>query len=306
MNFWSHGHHRLPWTASELGSFVRGFVLVNIIFFGVYSVQNIYHTADYVHPPEPAYIPDPAPNKKPDTALEEYLFIFTRRNIFGHGELTTLQGDNTLPLRLVGTVRSREDHIAGNCMVILEDLRTSEQGVFDTGDMVFKIGHVDNIGLDYVDIVTGLSRYRLFLEKEVTAQQKKVQDIEIEIASNLDKQDSEVTGITEVSFRNYEIKKSVVQEIMGNLPEHLQTGHSKLHSDGILIYGLPRSSIFRQIGIVNSDIITHINGKPVTSVLGAKEMYDTFVAGGINSVGSVQVIVKRAGLSIPLNYTIVD
>ena len=303
MSSWLLGCPRLSWRPRDISRFIRGFCIANIFLFALYIFQSFYAAATY-DVPKISILTSETEIVENETTLEEYLFVLSRNNIFGDSA-SRLQKYNTLPLRLVGNICL--NHLIEKkvkCVSIIEDLRSDEQDVFDESETVFKVGQLDVIGYDYVDIVSGLVRYRIYLDSERTEQQKKIQDIEKEVPEA--KKKSEDIGITETSFRNYNIKKNLVKEVMGNLNHHLQGGYSKTHEDGILIYGLTRDSIFRKIGLANSDIITHINGKALTSFSGAKELYDAFISGGITSIGSVEIIIKRAGLDIPLNYTMVD
>jgi len=293
-------------TEAKISHFIRGFCIANIICFSYYTALILTSPSKI---PEVVFEPvtEDVEKSEQKLTLGEYEFIITRRNIFSSSDLPTeISKDNTLPIRLVGTSCLYRAGIKSSCFAIIEDRRTEMQDLFELNTYPFNIGKLIEIASEYIDIVNNHNRYRLYIDDELSQDQNNLQEIEKTIETNKTTGKKRFDGITEVSFRNYEIKRELVEEVLGDLDRHLSTGYSKKTDDGILIYGLSRFSIFKELGITNYDVVTKINGKPLNSITGAKEVFDTFIAEGVENLEVLEITVKRAGLEVPLKYSVVE
>ncbi|MGE3974510.1 MAG: PDZ domain-containing protein [Bdellovibrionales bacterium] len=113
---------------------------------------------------------------------------------------------------------------------------------------------------------------------------------------------------TEIDQRgnNFVIKKSLIDKLITNLPEHLQQaravpytppGSSK--ATGFIILDIQPGSIFEQIGLNKNDILTEVNGQKVDSPARALELYNE-----LKTAGSISIGVERNGRFENLNYSI--
>jgi hypothetical protein len=296
----------VSWNEGQISKFIRGLCLSLIVVFSYKTGVEIKDSLDFKRSlPKTAKIGVKSSKEKRKISLAEYQFIINRSNIFGLSSPIEARV-NTLPLRLAMSSRGRD--IFGNelNMAIIEDKRNGKQELFEENDLVFDIGELISIHHGYVYIVHNSVKYKLSVEDEVSPQQEEVKNIEEEIQESLKSTDNKYPGIKEISFRNYEIEKEMIEKALSDLDNHLRGGYSKPHKEGIIIYGLRRDSIFKEMGLSDFDIITKVNGRPVNSFIGAAELFTEFTSKDLSELGTVVVTVKRAGLEIPIHYNIVD
>ena len=300
-NIKSHGYHPANWNSRKISAFIRGFCLINIILFS-YRIGEIafnYSNSDSLPTVGINYNATPERLER-KTTLAEYQFTILHRNIFGSStDLIDINEVNTLPLRLVGVHYNLKD--AKKRFTILEDKRTGKQDVFEVNDLAFKVAEVVEIGVHHVDVVNNNVKYRLYLSGKASDVEKKIEKIEKELIVDITHKKRR-EGIRETSFRNYEIDRKLAEEVLGDLQYHLNTGRSKIHEEGILVYGFGPDSIFKEIGIDDSDIITKVNGMPLTDFVGVTELFTAFTVDGLDKLDMVVITVKRAGQEIPIHY----
>lgn len=241
--------------------------------------------------------------KKRKTTLSEFEFSIIRRNLFGATHPEPTAKDNSLPLRLIATCWG--DHcknINGEKMslAVIEDTRSNIQDLFSKDEDVFSVAKLTAVYETHIEVTHNGFKYVIYLgdyiPREINGKNERI----IEESPRHKKTDPR---IKEVSFRNYEVGRSLVEEVIGNLTKHLSSGYSRIHDGGILIYGLSRNSIFRDLGIIDSDTVTSVNGVTLTSFLEAASLFQKLKN---SSENSFTITIVRAGITIPLRYTIVD
>jgi len=298
-----HGFLSERWNKKNISSFIRGFCLINILLFSYRIGSVISDYRNFSVPSPHTIINEKSEKVKRILTLSEYQFIILNRNIFSNRKIpTAVHKINTLPLRLVGIHYNSKDK--KRRFAILEDRRNGQQDVFEINDVAFEMAEIVSIEIYYIDVVNNNIRYRLRLDEGLSEVTEELEKIEKELVASPYKKNKR-KGITETSFRNYEIDRVLVKEVLDDLKSHLSTGNSKLHEDGILVYGFRQNSIFREIGLADSDIITSVNGKPITSFLGATELFAEFMTEDLDELDLVVITVKRAGQEIPLHYRLV-
>ncbi len=133
--------------------------------------------------------------------------------------------------------------------------------------------------------------------------------IEIKEDSNIvfeTRKKGSTSGEIDQKGNNFSIKKSLIDKLISNLPEHLQQaravpytppGGSKI--EGFIILDIQPGSIFEQIGLTKNDILKGVNGQKVDSPARALELYND-----LKTAGSISLEIERGGRFETLNYTI--
>jgi general secretion pathway protein C len=88
-----------------------------------------------------------------------------------------------------------------------------------------------------------------------------------------------------------------ITELMGqiNIQPHSENGQS----DGMILSNIKPNSIFRRMGLRNGDILTAIDGRPITTVDQALKLYED-----LKSSDSANVEIKRRGRPTAIEYSI--
>lgn len=76
---------------------------------------------------------------------------------------------------------------------------------------------------------------------------------------------------------------------------HMENGQT----DGLNLNRIQPNSIFRRMGLRNGDVLTGVNGQPITTVEDAMQMYTN-----LRTSGDVQLQLKRRGQERTINYNI--
>ena len=88
-----------------------------------------------------------------------------------------------------------------------------------------------------------------------------------------------------------------LNELMGqiNIQPHEEDGQA----DGMILSNIKPNSIFRRMGLRNGDILTAIDGRPITTVDGALKLYED-----LKSSDAANVEIKRKGRPTTIEYSI--
>jgi general secretion pathway protein C len=95
------------------------------------------------------------------------------------------------------------------------------------------------------------------------------------------------------------LRRSQIENAMGNLNTLMKQILVTPHRDGIRIRRIKPRSIFRKMGLRNGDIITGIDGKPIESVDSALRIYEE-----LQSSSRVSLQLKRRGRERTIDYYI--
>lgn len=98
------------------------------------------------------------------------------------------------------------------------------------------------------------------------------------------------------------IKRSLINDSMKDINNLMKQARVRPHftagkADGILLYGIKQSSMFKEMGIQNGDIIMGVDGTDIRSVEDAIGLYDT-----LKNSSEVKMQIKRRGKTKELLY----
>ncbi|RMH51980.1 MAG: PDZ domain-containing protein [Zetaproteobacteria bacterium] len=104
--------------------------------------------------------------------------------------------------------------------------------------------------------------------------------------------------------RNMGLSRQVVNDAMANFSRLLSQARILPHftngkADGFLVTDIAAGSLYQRLGLQNGDILTGVNGKPVTSMEQAMNMYRQ-----LQTASSVDVTVRRGGSDYVFHYEI--
>ena len=111
-------------------------------------------------------------------------------------------------------------------------------------------------------------------------------------------------GITKIDDTHYQIERSAVENALANLDRlsrdarvvpNFQDGKS----NGFKIFSIKRNSAARNLGLKNNDVLTGVNGTPLTSPDKALELYTQ-----LQSEGHIELDIQRKGEPVTMEYDI--
>jgi len=111
-------------------------------------------------------------------------------------------------------------------------------------------------------------------------------------------------GITKISDTQYQIERSAVENALANLDRlsrdarvvpNFQDGKS----NGFKIFSIKRNSAARNLGLKNNDVLTGVNGSPLTSPDKALELYTQ-----LQNEGHIDLEILRKGEPMTMEYDI--
>jgi len=104
--------------------------------------------------------------------------------------------------------------------------------------------------------------------------------------------------------QNIALKRSQIEGAVQNPSQLLQEIRIRPHFekgklDGLTITAIKPNSIFRKMGLVNGDILTHVDGEKIESMDDALRFYES-----VKSASAVKLDIKRRGRVQTINYNI--
>lgn len=279
--------------------FICGFIC-GVCLVGTYDQ---YVRVATLNPNIEIEVVEDTPLRKENKRSFSYYNIIAQRDIFNstHKEPKVSFVGNIgkeLNLRLVGT--------AGPKYAIFENRLNNKQDVFELGEKVFSRAELLEVGKDYADLVFDGHVYRLYIEEFLNSSgvvYKTFNKVDQGYENYFPKTYRE--GLVETSFRSYQVKKSLIRQVLDEHEKHTSTAASRFVENGIVVYGQDVDSIFREIGLEDSDVITEINGKTVTGLSGAITLYHELVL-DFEHLDRVTMEIRRAGAPIKFTYYLED
>ena len=106
------------------------------------------------------------------------------------------------------------------------------------------------------------------------------------------------------STRNINVKRSKIEKASQDIGElmmqvHIQPYFEKGKPGGLRVSRIKPRSIFRELGLINGDVVTGINGVPIKTVDNALKLYDS-----LKSSNNVKLDIKRRGNAQAIIYSI--
>ena len=111
--------------------------------------------------------------------------------------------------------------------------------------------------------------------------------------------------VNKVSENEFRIPRATLDAQLTNLPEILRQAKALPAMDssgniyGFRITAIEPGSVYTELGITNGDVITGVQGNPVTSAQQAMEMYQT-----LRSSSEIEIQVERDGRRQTLKYNV--
>ncbi|MBI5018628.1 MAG: PDZ domain-containing protein [Deltaproteobacteria bacterium] len=162
-----------------------------------------------------------------------------------------------LGLRLVGTVLVNRQ---GKSVVVLEDRRSGEQGVYHEGD---RCGDTLIRSIRSGSVVVDAGRGDEVLALEGAAE----------------------TGDPGPEPASPVVDRKEVAPELPTAPQSAEQIRTRLdHRDGklrgLIVYNIAPESAFAKMGLLDGDVILAVNGRPVTTTAEILDLYDTLQRGG--------------------------
>ncbi len=105
-----------------------------------------------------------------------------------------------------------------------------------------------------------------------------------------------------ISSQRIPLKRSEVENATKNINQLLSAVQIRPHFEkgkpnGLTLFRIKPNSIFRKMGLMNGDILTAVNGKPIVSVDNALNLYEM-----LRSSDDVKIEIKRRGRIRTIEY----
>ncbi|MBF0573316.1 MAG: PDZ domain-containing protein [Desulfamplus sp.] len=204
-------------------------------------------------------------------------------------ELESLE-KTELKLKLWGTATGGED---SENYAVIENDKDKKQELYKIGDKI-----EDAVIKKILRFSVVLSRNGKDEKLEITEEEtsKKNSDSISNNSSNKANSSENDESI------NISIKRSFIDESMKDINGLMSQVRAKPHftggnPDGILLYGIKQSSMFKEMGIQNGDIIMGVDGKEITSVDDAISLYDR-----LKNSSDLKMQIRRRGQVKELLY----
>lgn len=256
--------------------------------------------------PDPPVVPPARVQQKNDRrkSIEEYAAI-TSRNIFNSQGLIPDDGllgqgparKSNLPLQLIGTV-------------VLKDELKSIAAIEDkTQNMVFPVRVEDSI--DGRIRITKIEHLRVYFINEQSGHLEYIEIVE-DVAGLPELRTSVAPkqnaggdeGITTRGENQFDIERATVDKALGNINEILTQARAIPNFEngipnGYKLIQIVPGSIYEKLGLKNGDVVTRINGDPITDPAKAIQMF-----GELKSMTHLELSVKRGGRTQNYSYDI--
>jgi general secretion pathway protein C len=189
----------------------------------------------------------------------------------------------SLGLKLVGTVVADDPMIS---RAIIDNRKTREQEAYREGDNAGKV-RIKKILRNKVVITTAKGDELLTIEPEEfgkgrqtlrAQQQAAAQPPAAQKPSAARRQPATVRGRSRVSRQDVEEALANPEEVMGelNISQHMQNEQPS----GFRVTGFKSNSILARLGLRNGDVVTDVDGEPVSGPEQAEELFERLVEGG--------------------------
>lgn len=226
---------------------------------------------------------EPQVSKAP---LDKYSII-TRRNIFGVMKKTSNASpppENKTPpteLRLVGTHFSE----SGEKIAIIENVKKSEQDIFEENDDVFEEG------TKLIEV--GETNVKINQNGQV-----KVLELEEGSSASSDKSSDDSSGDA------FTVSETELNTALSNLPELLSQARAVPYfrngeSIGMRLFAIRKGSLYEKLGLKNGDIVKAVNDNNIGDPTQALKLFEQ-----LKNERKIRVVMERAGEEKTISYAI--
>jgi general secretion pathway protein C len=265
---------------------------------GVYAFFS-YHLDTL---PPPATV-DRTPESTEDVSAPPFsdYRVIAERNLFntsanGEKPKTDILVDSLeqtqLKLKLWGTVPGDEK----NAYAVIEDEKDRRQKLYKIGDSI-QNATVKMILWDKVVLS--------LLGKDEILEMENINEKSVSTTSAISQRArASITPPVTRARRRISLNRAQVDGAMNNLNElmgqiNIQPHSENGQSDGMILNNIKPNSIFRRMGLRNGDILTAVDGRPITTVDQALKLYED-----LKSSDATNIEIKRKGRPTTIEYNI--
>jgi general secretion pathway protein C len=193
-----------------------------------------------------------------------------------------------LKLKLFGTVTGSKSE----SYAVIQDLKSRKQSLYSVGDAV------------RTAVVKRILRNKIILDVNGENQ---ILEIEKRRGATVERHPfnrSVASRSNGPGTRKIVVSRTLVDQAMGNMNHLMRQARVRPHftdgkPGGLTLTRIQRNSIFRRLGLRNGDIITGVDGKPISSVDDALAFYNS-----LKSAAEVSLQIKRRGRLSNMEYSI--
>ena len=269
------------------------------IYLGVKGAYAFFsYRIDTAPPPVTAARPNAATQDTSLPPFSEYRAI-AERNLFdtganGEKPKTDIVVDSLeqtrLKLKLWGCVPGDGD----NSYAVIEDEKERKHKLYKVGDTI-QNATVKMILWDKVVIS--------LLGKDEILEMEKINERAAPAAMAVSQRPPAATPVTSAR-RRISLSRTQVDDAMNNLTDlmgqiNIQPHTEDGQADGMILNNIKPNSIFRRMGLRNGDILTAIDGNPITTVDQALKLYED-----LKTSDTANVEIKRKGRPTTIEYSI--
>jgi general secretion pathway protein C len=255
----------------------------------------------------------PIKSKRPDAILRRNIFCSTCPPIRLEGDPDPALAEESanpesqptgLPLKLVAVMFSPEPRRQRWNLAVVRDKDRGNIGAFSVGakidgatlvSILDRRIYLDHAGAsEYVDLLAAAKPSPPAAMPPIKAPRPPVDPFAAELER----------GIKKLGDRRYEIQRSTLEAVMGNLA--LLTRSARIVPDvrggkpyGFRLFAVRPDGPFAKIGLQNNDVVVSINGLEMNSPEKALEVY-----GKLKSASHVSLGLERGGKKAEQDYTI--
>lgn len=197
-----------------------------------------------------------------------------------------------LDITLWGTVKGWDTEN----YAVIEDGKTRDQGLYKQGDTIEGTDAVIKKVLRMSVVLTRNGKDQILMMAD---EMKAVQGQASSLSAHSDQSTIDKSSKDAVEIR---LERSEIDEAMGDINGLMKQARIRPHftggkADGLLIYGVKQSSIFKTMGIRNGDILVGVDGREIHSVEDAISLYDK-----LKNASEAKIEIKRRGKTKELIY----
>ncbi len=265
-----------------------------------YMVAHLPHHIGQIYTPEPigdAILP-----------ISNHGEPLAGRNMFCSSCDTSTHSANTgpqngiqstsLPITLVAIMVLRPNH---RSYATIRNTHNHRQGAYQVGDRIPGVGVIQSIEGAFVDFhnehLQRTERMTLMAKQQFVRVVFPPQSKQ----SSTDRKPNR-DGIRQVNEYSYEIARESLEQVIAN-PALIGAGAVPVVKNGnrlgFRVYSVRPQSIAAKAGIRNGDILQRVNGKPLTNLSEALDVY-----ANLKIAKSITVFLIRRGTPVTVNYSI--
>ncbi len=225
--------------------------------------------------------------------------VITERNLFntstnGEKPKTDILVDSLEQTQLKLKLWATADGDRDNSYAIIEDEKDRQQKLYKIGDTIQNAT---------VKMILRKKVVLSLLGKDEILEMEKMDERSSSTTRAIAQRPTTATPATR-SRRRISLSRNQVDSAMNNITElmgqiNIQPHSENGQSDGMILSNIKPNSIFRRMGLRNGDILTAIDGRPITTVDQALKLYED-----LKSSDSANVEIKRRGRPTAIEYSI--